>query len=94
MSREKQFHEALYGLRYNYPNSVTTWGHCCTEGCPNGARGSGKCGTCFENEMAEIIGDEVTAMNIHEAIKDQSRAIAEALELAEELDFEQSEGVG
>ena len=79
-SKELKFHSALDGLRYNYPNAVTTWGSCCTEGCSNGARGSGKCGVCYENEIADLTGSVEIASDIHEAIKDQSNAICKALD--------------
>ena len=88
MSKENEFRQALYALRYNYPNQETTWGRCCTESCSEGARGSGKCPSCCEDKLAEIIGDEIIAMNIHEAIKDQSFAINDALDLLENTENE------
>ncbi len=74
MKNEKLFYEALYSMRYNYQNIVTTYGICCIDGCKKIARGSGKCPDCIENEMAQLVGDEI-AMKIHDAIKLQSHWI-------------------
>lgn len=85
LNKEKDFGNALYNIRYNYPNIVTTFGGCCVDGCKNTARGSGKCPDCSERDMAKIIGDRI-AMKIHNAIKLQSHWINEAQDKIEEIE--------
>jgi hypothetical protein len=84
MSKERKFNQALSNLRYNYPQGVTTWGNCCTDGCSNPARGSGKCAVCCENEIADIIGSPLLANEIHEATKNVNQLIGHAMKIISE----------
>jgi len=66
-SLELQFYSALYALRQNYPNQVTTWGSCCNDYCNKPARGGGYCADCCEEQIAEIIDNKELALEIHNA---------------------------
>ena len=46
----------LHGIRRNYPEGVTTFGHCLTKGCNTLARGAGFCADCHEKKLAKIVG--------------------------------------
>lgn len=80
MSPEQQFYQALYNLRRNYPNTISTWGRCCNDYCENDARGSGYCADCSEEMLAEVIGSKEIAAGIHQATKEASDFITIALE--------------
>jgi len=85
MSKEAEFNTALYNLRRNYPNYISSFGSCSTEGCSNSARGSGKCAVCCENEIADIIGNKELAHKIHEHTREVAHSIDNALTLIGEL---------
>ena len=76
---EQQFNVALHYLRRNYPNTVTTWGTCCSDCCDKPARGSSYCANCAEEVIAEIIDDKEIAAGIHAATKEASDFIDKAL---------------
>ena len=79
------FNHALYVMRENYASYPVTMGACCVESCGKMARGSGKCPDCCEEEIAELIGDEALAAEIHSHTKIVNIAISEARGILEGL---------
>lgn len=47
----------MYIIEYNHCVHPTTWG-LCSNGCCRGARGSGLCVECAEEELGKLIGVE------------------------------------
>jgi len=55
MNKLIELNELIYRLRRNYPMYPSTFGYCSTDGCDNSARGSGKCASCCEKAIGELI---------------------------------------
>ncbi len=84
MSNEQKFNNLLYELRRNYPQYPSTFGVCSKFECNNSARGSGRCASCIADEIAELLGDEDLAMDIHKTTMVTARVIGLALDILED----------
>lgn len=59
-SKEYQIRQAINGLRWNYPEGVTTFGPCQNQcGSGRSGRGCGPCAMCYEKELAELTTPEL-----------------------------------
>lgn len=75
-NREYQISELVRDLERQYPLWPSTFSTCA---CKRGmARGGGRCATCIEEELSQIVGRSL-AWELHQQLKDYMRVKAEVL---------------
>jgi hypothetical protein len=74
-NRQRALDAMIHDLRRNHPLWPTTFSTCPTDGCSNGARGSGVCAICLVEAIAELTGQSDAAINLEHSMLAQTRAI-------------------